>query len=324
MTFPFDVYLLALMAAALCCAASLPVWRKACLRLGLVDDPGHRKIHQQIMPLAGGLAVFTGVALPLVAGAVYMLLEHPGAQSAELLRHGFSRRGIQLSGIVFGAFGMLLLGMADDKWELSAATKFTGQLLIALIVAAAGVRITLFVPSLAFSYAITVLWILAIINAFNFMDNMNGLCAGVGAIATIWFGMLAAIKGQYLVTLFACLTAGALCGFLPFNFPKASAFLGDAGSHLTGYLLGVLAILPHFHTSTDPQIWPVFSPLLVLAVPLADLAWVVVLRTARGKPFYIGDTNHFSHQLVRRGMSQRRAVLVIWLVSALTGALALL
>src|SRR5439155_19778995 len=126
---------------------------------------------------------------------------------------------------------------------------------------------------------------------------------------------------QYLVALIAFLTFGALLGFLPYNFPRARAFLGDAGSHLVGYLLAVLAILPHFYTSRHPRRWAVLIPLIVLAVPLMDLAWVVFLRWRISQPFYQGDTNHLSHRLVRLGLTQTRAVLVIWIVAALLGAL---
>src|SRR5207245_4820492 len=189
------------------------------------------------------------------------------------------------------------------------------------LVAASGVQITLFVHSTIFHYAITILWTITLINAFNFMDNMNGLCAGLGAIAALYFGLLAAAQGQYLVALIAFLTFGALLGFLPYNFPKARAFLGDAGSHLLGYVLAVLAILPHFYTPRHPRRWAVLMPLLVLAVPLLDLVWVVALRWRIGQPFYVGDTNHLSHRVVRLGISPTRAVLIIWLSSAIAGGL---
>ena len=120
----------------------------------------------------------------------------------------------------------------------------------------------------------------------------------------------------------AFLVAGSLAGFLPHNFPKARAFLGDAGSHLTGYLLSVLAILPHFYSEAFPRRLAVLTPLLVLALPLADLVSVVVIRSANRKPFYVGDTNHFSHRLVRLGMSKTAAVLVLWLGAAGCGFLA--
>ncbi len=131
-------------------------------------------------------------------------------------------------------------------------------------------------------------------------------------------------SGQYLVALIAFLACGALVGFLPHNFPNARAFLGDAGSHLVGYLLAVLAILPHFYTRQNPHPWAVLKPLLVLFIPLADLAWVVVLRWRRGQPFYVGDTNHLSHRLVRAGHNRTMAVLLIWMAAVTVGAFALL
>ena len=123
----------------------------------------------------------------------------------------------------------------------------------------------------------------------------------------------------------ALLTCGALLGFLPYNFPEARAFLGDAGSHLTGYLLAVLAILPHFYTPERPRRFAVLTPLAVLAIPLLDLTWVVILRWRLRQPFYVGDTNHLSHRLVRAGLSKTTAVLLIWLAAAVIGgAMALL
>jgi UDP-GlcNAc:undecaprenyl-phosphate GlcNAc-1-phosphate transferase len=246
------------------------------------------------------------------------------ATAERLLSHGLAKRGPELAGILLGALGMLLVGWLDDKHELRPSAKFAGQLLIAGLVAASGARITLFVPSLIFSFTITILWVLTVINAFNFMDNMNGLCAGLGAIAAGYFGLLAAGAGQYLVALIAALTFGSLLGFLPHNFPRARAFLGDAGSHLVGYLLAVLAILPHFYTARHPRRWAVLIPLLVLAIPLLDLVWVVYLRWRLGRPFYQGDTNHLSHRLVRRGLSPTRAVLMIWLLATVIGALVFL
>jgi UDP-GlcNAc:undecaprenyl-phosphate/decaprenyl-phosphate GlcNAc-1-phosphate transferase len=333
--FPLNVYWAALVGGALATALTVPLWRKWCQWAGLVDEPGERKIHSRTIPLAGGLAVMSGLVLPLLAGVIAALVL-PGWSSAvarspwavphpttlSLFQYGLGRRGIQLLGIVAGALAMLFLGLLDDKVELRPAVKFGGQLLAALMVAAAGVRITLFVPSVAFHYFVTALWILTVVNAFNFMDNMNGLCAGLGLIGAAYFGMFSALEGQYLVATTAFLVTGALAGFLPFNFPKASVFLGDSGSHLVGYLLAALAILPHFYTAKHPRVLAVLTPLLILAVPLADLAWVVLLRWKMGKPFYIGDTNHWSHRLVRRGWSRGQAVVFIWAAAAAAGATA--
>jgi UDP-GlcNAc:undecaprenyl-phosphate GlcNAc-1-phosphate transferase len=346
-TFPFNVYLAALAGAFVTALVALPLWRKGCSRVGLVDDPGERKLHDHPIPLAGGLAVATGLVVPAVIGILVFGLPYSAApghgagppivplpQSPPgslfdsttrlLLGYGVNRRTLELGGILFGALGMLMVGLLDDRYELKPAPKFGCQLAVAAIVAAAGARITLFVPSIVFSYAITILWILTVVNAFNFMDNMNGLCAGVGGISAVCFAAIAGVDGQYLVALLALLTCGALLGFLPYNFPRARVFLGDSGSHLVGYLLAVLAILPHFYTSKHPHVSAVFLPLLILAVPLADLTQVVILRWRSGKPFYVGDTNHLSHRLVRAGLSPKSAVLTLWLCSALLGALALL
>jgi UDP-GlcNAc:undecaprenyl-phosphate GlcNAc-1-phosphate transferase len=174
------------------------------------------------------------------------------------------------------------------------------------------------------AYVLTVLWILALTNALNFLDNMNGLCTGLGFIAAWSCAWAAAIQGQYLVATLAFLICGALLGFLPFNFPSAKAFLGDAGSHLVGFLVAVLAILPNFYSAETRSRLAVLSPLLILAVPLYDLVTVVWLRWRRGQAFYVGDTNHISHRLVKRGLSRSQAVLLILLVHAALSAFALL
>jgi len=324
MSFPFNFFLTAFAGALGTTLLALPLWRQWCLRLGLVDDPGRRKIHDLPIPLAGGLAVLTGMLLPLVTGAILLKLGVVRISFAALIVHGINRRAAELGIIAFGAIAITILGWYDDKHELKPLPKFAGQLLIAILVAMACKRITLFVPSIVFSYVITVLWLLAVINAFNFIDNMNGLCAGLGVIGAWFFALIAAANGEYLVALIAFLICGALLGFLPYNFPRARAFLGDAGSHLVGYLLAVLAILPHFYTRQNPHPLAVFSPLLVLAVPLFDLAWVVVWRTRARRPFWVGDTNHLSHQLVRLGFSQTRAVLTLWLIAVVIGVLAAL
>ena len=329
MNFPFNFYLAAFAGAFFTALLALPLWRKWCLRTGLLDDPRDGKnydapkIHSGAIPLAGGFAVLTGILLPLVTGASFIEFGHlKNSLCGDLIAHGIDRRAMELAAIAFGAIAITILGWFDDKHELKPLPKFLGQFLIALLVAVACKRITLFVHSEVFSYAITILWLLTVINAFNFMDNMNGLCAGLGAIGAFIFALIAATNGEYLVAITGFLMCGALVGFLPWNFPNARAFLGEAGSHLVGYLLAVMAILPHFYTKQNPHPLAVLAPLLVLAIPLVDLAQVVVLRTLNRKPFWIGDTNHLSHRLVRAGLSRTRAVLLLWLIAAIIGAIA--
>ena len=337
MSFPFNIYGAAFLSAGVVAVATLPLWRWWCQRTGLVDDPGHRKIHDAPIALAGGWAVLTGLLVPLLLGGLLLAMaggetvtDHSGDNSlldshtAALFGYGLSRRAPRLLAILVGAVAMAVLGWLDDRHELRPAAKFSGQLLIATLVAASGVRITLFVDNPIFSYTITLLWILTVTNACNFMDNMNGLCAGLGVIGAWCFAWTGAIQGQFLVASLGFLACGALLGFLPFNFPRASVFLGDAGSHVVGYLLAVLAILPAFYTRQHPTPLAVLKPLLILGVILADLVWVVLLRWRRGQPFYVGDTNHLSHRLVRRGLSRTQAVLVIGLAAALLGLLSFL
>ena len=321
MTFPFNFFAAAFLGALLTSLLALPLWRQWCLRTNLVDDPGQRKIHNAPVPLAGGLAVLTGILLPLVIGAILLKLDVVKVSAANAIVHGLDRRAVELVVLALGAIAITILGWLDDKHELKALPKFLGQILIAIAVASACKRISLFVHSEIFSYAITVLWLLTIINAFNFMDNMNGLCAGLGAIGAFIFALIAAAHGEYLVAITGFLMCGALVGFLPWNFPNARAFLGDAGSHLVGYLLAVMAILPHFYTKQNPRPLAVLAPLLVLAVPLIDLAQVTLFRTVNKKPFWIGDTNHLSHRLTRAGLSRTQAVLMLWLAAASVGAL---
>jgi len=320
--FPFNFFAAAFAGAFATSLLALPLWRKWCLRKNLVDDPGHRKIHNAPVPLAGGFAVLTGILLPLGVGAILLKLGIVKIASASAVIHGIDRRAIELAVLALGAVAITILGWLDDKHELKALPKFIGQILIAVAVAAACKRITLFVHSDIFSYAITVLWLLTVINAFNFMDNMNGLCAGVGAIGAFIFALIAAAHGEYLVAITGFLMCGALVGFLPWNFPNAKSFLGDAGSHLVGYLLAVMAILPHFYTKQEPHRLAVLAPLFVLAIPLLDLAQVSFFRTLNKKPFWIGDTNHLSHRLTRVGLSRTRAVLILWLAAAVIGVTA--
>ncbi len=334
MSFPLSAYIAAAISGFLVAFFSARLWGGWCEAAGHVDDPGRRKIHSEPVVLSGGLAVMTGIVLPLLAAAAWLWFANPSnpfpsapplaETPSALLGYGLGKRAVQLLAILVGGAAMLLLGWYDDRHELKPLPKLAGQTLVACLVAAAGVRVTLFVPNVLFSYGVTVLWILTIVNAMNFIDNMNGLCAGISVIAATFFAILAARAGQYLVASVAFLAAGSFAGFLPHNFPKARAFLGDAGSHLAGFLLAVLAVLPHFYWDARPRRLAVLAPLFVLAVPLMDIARVVLLRALEGKPFYVGDTNHISHWLVRKGLSRPRAVMLIWAVAIVLGAVTLL
>jgi UDP-GlcNAc:undecaprenyl-phosphate GlcNAc-1-phosphate transferase len=175
------------------------------------------------------------------------------------------------------------------------------------------------------SIVITVLWVGAITNAFNFLDNMDGLSAGIACVASVAFLVTALSIGQLFVAGMLALLIGALLGFLCFNFPPARIFMGDSGSLLIGLLLGVLTTLTTYlpkEKSWGAGWYAVFAPVIVLAVPLYDLIVVSLIRLSRGKSPFVGDTNHFSHRLVARGMSRRTAVLCLYLLTAATSVAA--
>jgi UDP-GlcNAc:undecaprenyl-phosphate/decaprenyl-phosphate GlcNAc-1-phosphate transferase len=228
---------------------------------------------------------------------------------------------------------MHVMGLIDDRKALGPYMKLVVQL---------AVTVALVVPfrqlwSLTavderlgaggvLSVTISVLWITAITNAFNFLDNMDGLSAGVAAVCTAAFLTTAILIQQWFVAASLALLLGALVGFLCFNFNPASIFMGDSGSLVIGLVLGVLTIrttyLPR-EKDWGAGWYSVFAPVIVLAVPLYDLVVVSTIRILRGKSPFVGDTNHFSHRLVARGMSKRTAVLCIYLVTASTAVAAI-
>jgi UDP-GlcNAc:undecaprenyl-phosphate GlcNAc-1-phosphate transferase len=229
-----------------------------------------------------------------------------------------------LLAIASGAALMLILGAVDDKYDLKARTKILAQIGIAILVGSTGVRITMFVDNLVFSYLVTILWMLTVVNAFNIMDNMNGLCSGLAAIAALAFALSSAILGHYLVASLSLAIAGAYLGFLPHNFPQARSFLGDSGSHLTGYLMAQLAVLPHFYSDDSSTHWAITKPLVILAIPLIDMILVIIIRIRLRQPIWIGDNNHLSHRLVKLGLSQTTAVLVILLLATASATISFL
>ena len=324
--------------------------RKIAPRLGFVDKPGHRKIHHNPIPLGGGVAIFLGFALPMLAAIAFVNLEGPwieatyaDGQVKGLGPYPFAEHwpGIrQQTPLALGLLGALLaihlLGLRDDRRAMGPFVKLFIQLAITTaFVTWFDVRALTFLdaPSAKLglgrlpSIALTVLWITAITNAFNFLDNMDGLSAGVAAVCTAAFLATALSIQQWFVAAALSLLLGALLGFLCFNFAPASIFMGDAGSLVIGLLLGVLTVRTTFLRPGEDfgaGWYAVFAPLIVLAVPLYDLIVVSLIRLSRGRSPFVGDTNHFSHRLVARGMTKRTAVLCIYLVTAATAVAAVI
>lgn len=314
-----------LSATALGVVATLVVrgWAR---RVEFVDRPGGRKQHGNPTPLGGGIAILVAVFLPVVVGAAVLWLlqgsPRPNWVPAFAFKHaeGVAAKLPLLLGLMGGAGVLLVMGLIDDRRALGAGVKFAVQFTVALLtVWLMGVRAAEAL-SAPLSIALTVLWIVLITNAFNFLDNMDGLSAGVAMIAALVFALTSMRAGQVFVPLLALTLAGALAGFLWFNFVPASIFMGDAGSNVIGYLLAVLTVLTTFY-NPDEGTRPLglMVPIVVLAVPLYDVISVVSHRIRAGQSPLQGDRRHFSHRLVKKGLSPRGAVLTIYLATAATG-----
>ena len=316
--------------------------RRYARRLGLMDDPGHRKVHVVSTPRNGGIGIFWGFALPLLA--IIAALKLTVEERTELLgfqlpieQHyiqGANDHILLLLTFLGATFLMHLLGLMDDRKAMKPWPKLLAQLAIAVGLVAAGefvdplkggafrVLTSLgFVPSVMLS----VLWIVALTNAFNFLDNMDGLSAGVAFICALSF-LIAVVFNpapQWFIAGLLLTFMGALLGFLCFNFPPASIFMGDGGSMILGFILSVLTIRTTYYDGARPpeqrHWYAVLMPLFVMAVPLYDMTIVSVLRLRRGRSPMTGDTNHFSHRLTRHGFSKRGAVLLIYAVTLATG-----
>jgi UDP-GlcNAc:undecaprenyl-phosphate/decaprenyl-phosphate GlcNAc-1-phosphate transferase len=302
--------------------------KRIAVRIGFVDKPGHRKIHHNPKPLGGGVGIFIGVALPLLVGLGVVNLAAP-IEGIDPAYWSGARQQTPLALALLGAMLIMhVMGLIDDKRALGPFVKLFIQLGVtaALVATFDEVRALTFLGYLP-SVILTVLWITAVTNAFNFLDNMDGLSAGVAAVCTLAFLLTAITIEQWFVAATLALLLGALLGFLCFNFPPASIFQGDGGSLVVGFLLGVLTVRTTFLAPGEDFAagwYAVFAPVIVLALPLYDLIVVSIIRLSRGKSPFVGDTNHFSHRLVARGMSRRTAVLCLYLVTAATSIAAIL
>jgi UDP-GlcNAc:undecaprenyl-phosphate GlcNAc-1-phosphate transferase len=301
-------------------------------RVGLVDKPGGRKAHQSPTPLGGGVAIFAAIAITLAV--VYVLLTNITFTDrlGPALAGGARRQIPLLAAFVGGMFALHVLGLIDDRKALGPYFKLFVQLFVsAFVVVAFDMRALTALDKLGAgrwpSVIVTVLWIVAITNAFNFLDNMDGLSAGVAAVCATAFMITAILIEQWFVAATLAILLGSLLGFLCWNFPPARIFMGDSGSLVIGFVLGVLTVRTTYLRPGEDFAagwYTVFAPLIVLALPLYDLIVVSIIRLSRGKSPFVGDTNHFSHRLVARGMSRRTAVLCLYLITAATAVAAII
>ena len=287
---------------------AVPV-RELALRVGMVDLPGPRKVHLQPIPLLGGLAMYGGVMLAII-------FAFDGAARA------------QSAGIVTGATLVAAVGFLDDRGWLHHQIKlFVGMPLAACILLFSGIHaqaFELFVPGRAgylLDAALTIFWVVAITASFSILDHMDGLCAGVAATASFFFALLAFLNGQIVVSTLAAAVFGAATGFLRWNFKPAKIFMGDGGAMFLGFLMATLGL--KLRLSAGNHASALLAPLLILGVTIFDTTLVTISRSRRGLlPFATPGKDHAAHRLSNLGLGQRGAVLTLYLLGAVSGALA--
>ncbi len=289
----------------------VPLVRAYCLDRGFVDNPGERKIHKEPIPRLGGVAIWLGTILTFWI-IVALMGRYPS--------------GNCLSGILIGGSLMFLLGLVDDIYNLPAKFKFFVQIGAALIAVLLGVKIEeIWNPfgspiSLGvFSIPITTLWIVALSNAMNFIDGVDGLAGAVSTISAVSFAVIVlATQPNPISAMVAVVLAGAMMGFLAFNFKPAKIFMGDSGALFAGFMLASLAVIGVMKTTA----FTIFLPVFIFAVPILDINYSVFRRLLKGKSPFNPDAEHIHHKLISFGLSQNNTVFILIMLAVATGAVA--
>jgi len=288
-----------------------PLVKRFAVRVGAVDAPNHRKVHTRIMPRLGGLAIYLAfmatmlIALPLVSGEkVHVIL-----------------------GLLIGGTIVTIVGALDDRFDLSPKVKLLGQIAAASVVVSFGVKVDF--VTLPFgdgtqmgwlSIPITIFWIVGVTNAINLIDGLDGLAAGVSAIATGTIFVLALLMGNVTVAVLSAVLLGSILGFLFFNFHPAKIFMGDSGALFLGFSLAALSVLGFKQATLVSFVVPIF----ILGVPLSDTFFAIVRRTLNRTPISAADKNHLHHCILALGLSHRNSVLVIYGIAAMFALSAIL
>jgi UDP-GlcNAc:undecaprenyl-phosphate/decaprenyl-phosphate GlcNAc-1-phosphate transferase len=298
--------------AAMFCVGATPPLRRLAIKLGQIDKPdGLRKLHSKPIPLAGGVAILFSSVIALIA---------INAMGWPVLSDRNEDR-LFLVGLFLASILICALGVIDDRLPLRGKYKLGGQLIAVSVVISSGVVIRSFnlfgihleLGILAVPF--TALWLVAAINSLNLIDGMDGLLSSVGLIICLTISVMAVLSGQVATAFLAIALAGALAGFLCYNFPPASVFLGDAGSMLIGLLIGVLAVHSSFK---GPAAVALSVPIALLSIPFFDTFAAITRRKLTGRSLYIPDREHFHHCLQRQGLSSRRSLLCVSCFCVLT------
>jgi UDP-GlcNAc:undecaprenyl-phosphate GlcNAc-1-phosphate transferase len=272
-----------------------PLARQIAFRIRLLDHPNSKKSHAHPIPLLGGLSMFMAFFT-----AVFF--------TTHINTHMY--------GILIGAAILMAVGIVDDRLGMMPRMKLSAQILVALIAHKAGVRIITF-EDYYISMFFTVFWIVGITNAFNLLDNLNGLSSGIAGISSIFFGIIALMNSQVYIAILSFAMAGACFGFLKHNFPRASIFMGDSGSMFLGFVLACIAILGSWETEKISL--SLSLPILILGYPIFDTTLVTFLRLREKRSIFIGGKDHSSHILASLKFKKKRAVLVIYTICVLLG-----
>ena len=301
-------------------ALATPVTQKLAGWFNMLDIPSRHKARDEPTPLLGGCAILVAILAPAVGvlaiARVWAATSVPPWVPEALVEYvpRVAARAPMTLVILAGAFVLHVLGLIDDRRHVRAWIKLLVQTAVAAgVVALCNMRIlaTLGEPT---SFIATMLWLVVITNAFSFMDNMDGLSAGVAGICAAGLLAVSVGLGELFVPVGLCLIIGALAGFLPYNFPPARTFMGSAGSLVVGFMLGALSCLATYVRADRPYyLCGIFVPLVLMAVPVYDMFSVILLRIRERRNPMVGANRRFSHRLVKRGMTVRQSLLTIYL-----------
>lgn len=316
----FTAFIIALVVSLL----FTPLASRLAFRLGMMD--GDSSEDAPGIPSIGGLAIFLGFTASMLAGMIIF----PVLPGQTIVDTSISWRMLCLL-MVFSGLLMTVTGFIDDRIELKPTTKL---LLHSIVAAAAGVffilrgaKLSLFLDTGGLYWMaapITLLWLLGITNSINLLDHADGVTSGITAIAAFFFATLNFINGNPAIAYVSVAIAGASIGFLFYNFPPASTYMGDSGSNFLGFMLGLVAVLGIYTPRGSIPWLAVMSPLLILALPIVDTIMVLIYRKRKGAPLFKGDKNHLAHRLARLGYSRKTSVMILYIFSVVMGTTALM
>ncbi|MBN8193770.1 undecaprenyl/decaprenyl-phosphate alpha-N-acetylglucosaminyl 1-phosphate transferase [Bacillus sp. NTK074B] len=308
MTYSLTQYILAFLFSFVVSIGITPLVRKLAIKVGAIDKPEERKVHTDLMPRLGGVAIFIGAA----TGYLYLAPE-----------------SIYMQAIVTGASIILVVGILDDLYTLSPKLKLVGQIIAALIVISSGLLIEKFTfPFFGtvylhhwLSFPVTLLWIVGVTNAINLIDGLDGLAAGVSSIALGSILVMAVGDSQVLVIALCVILVGSSLGFLYHNFYPAKIFMGDTGALFLGYSIAIISMLGLFK---NVALFSFIIPIIVLAIPIFDTIFAIIRRALKKQNFAQPDKQHLHYCILSLGFSHKASVLIIYCVSACFGGAAIL